>query len=679
MCLSCDAGLFLTPTGGCSAACPAKMYGDAPSASCQPCDPGCAECLGPGDDECTACIGGLEAIPAATAPHACVSPCPSGEFRQPGTTACQPCDGACAECTGPTDQDCWRCEGTHLQEGECVQECAPKHVPQGGRCLPCHLSCDACSGTRSTQCTGACPPGLVALPQEGGLMSCVANCPIGYTRSSTECVKCAAHCASCPGSANACGQCERGWFLNDAQEQVCLACPKHCEACAPGGGMPACTILPDGALSCPTVPSCLRCEAPYLLLENGTSCVPACPAGFFDDHEPAVPVCGPCHSSCATCMGPGKTDCLTNSPEALRRMRLALGLGLGFGVLLLLLALVLVLLVYRRRAASKDPDTPDEDATVLNTIVELSLPGSIQVCLASDFAPLDAPLGAGGQASVFAARAVGAGISARLGCPDTVAIKQLKASTLTASRAALFQNEVALMWLLRQQPNIVHIYGYSDRPPAIVMERFDADLAGLLHSEVELSLHARLDLATQWATGLEAMHAAGIAHGDLKPGNVFVTQTAGSWYAALGDLGTSRSLQADRATALVATAPELNALSARYAAPEVLEAFHRRRPLPREALPPADIYAAAILLWECLARSVPWQGCSFRDIADQVAAGRRPDVELATGPVAQASPALAQTLAGTLPLLWGSDTGARPLAAALRHTVAALRAMLPSQ
>ncbi|KCV67473.1 TKL protein kinase [Fonticula alba] len=304
-------------------------------------------------------------------------------------------------------------------------------------------------------------------------------------------------------------------------------------------------------------------------------------------------------------------------------------------------------------------------------------PWECQVCLTADFAPIDGPLGSGGQARVFAARAIGTGVSTRLGCPDTVAIKQLKADSLTPLQVALFQNEIALMWLLRDQPHIVRIYGFCDQPAAIIMERFDTDLAGLLHSAVDLPLRTRLHLANQWATGLEAMHAQGIAHCDLKPGNVLVSRSAGGWRAALADLGTSRNLRTDRASALLVTVPQLNALSSRYAAPEVLDAFHRRRAMDADLYLPADVYSAAVLLWECLARAAPWQGHSFAQITEHVQAGQRPDDRLATGPVADTAPDLAHTLAHTLGLLWAPDPAARPPVASLRHTVATLAVMLP--
>ncbi|KCV67427.1 serine/threonine protein kinase [Fonticula alba] len=234
--------------------------------------------------------------------------------------------------------------------------------------------------------------------------------------------------------------------------------------------------------------------------------------------------------------------------------------------------------------------------------------------------------------------------------------------------------------LLRDHAHIVRIYGYGDQPPAMVMERPQADLGTLLQSDIALSLHTRLDVCQQWASGLEAMHANGVAHCDLKPANVLVSQSpdGASWRVALGDLGTSRNLNPDRASALVAGAPELNAMTARYAAPEVIAAFRRKRPLDTGALLPAGVYSAALLLWECLSRTAPWQGCSFEQITESVVRGDRPDVQAAAAPIAQASAPLAQTLLDVLPRLWCPEPRGRPPAASLRQQVATLAAMLPA-
>ncbi|KCV67472.1 hypothetical protein H696_06113 [Fonticula alba] len=634
MCLSCREGLFLSPAGSCSATCPSKMYPDAPSRTCQSCDPTCAECRGPAGHQCTSCIAGLEPLPAAGSPHACLSPCPDGEFRPPGSPACQPCHTACAQCNGPTDRDCWRCQDTHLQEGQCVQQCAPKHVPQAGQCMPCHASCGSCSGTRSLDCTGACPDGLLATRQTPTTMLCRDTCPENHTPIGLDCLKCMDNCVRCSRGPDICDQCARNWLLSHGQcvatcretafsvgtscvvchescascfgpgpdqcltcparapllheyrclagcpagtyqhaetcmpcspacatchgpaahqctscpgaqvlagdgacidacpdgqyahttddhgrlcrscsthcrqchgpadhqctacpgdgllqagrcvascspghfacpgpartcepcpagcaacqhhhtpgpapceawctacqpgrllspltgacgqacpagevappatapdaarcrpcaaacatchghaarctacahatdwllpetgscspgcpspgytpspvDRACLPCPEHCEDCAAGPDTRPCATLPDGALSCPAAGSCLRCEAPYVLLDQA-ACVPTCPAGFFHHHEAPVPACARCHPDCATCIGPESRDCIVDNAPAARRLYLALGLGLGLGFLLLCLLVAVAPKTpyarpHRRRAAPR--------------------------------------------------------------------------------------------------------------------------------------------------------------------------------------------------------------------------------------------------------------------------------------------------------------------------------------
>lgn len=48
--------------------------------------------------------------------------------------------------------------------------------------------------------------------------------------------------------------------------------------------------------------------------------------------------------------------------------------------------------------------------------------------------------------------------------------------------------------------------------------------------------------------------------------------------------------------------------------------------------PPVDVYAYAIILWEMLAREVPWlkilkeEDCSPEDLRELILEGRRPDI-----------------------------------------------------
>ncbi|KCV67548.1 serine/threonine protein kinase [Fonticula alba] len=708
-CDSCaDAAPFLLD-GVCHRACPAATYPDA--RQCIPCHRTCAECTGPWANACTACpadrVLGLDG--------SCLTRCPGGQHPEPGPaggSACRACSPACRLCDGPTAGHCTACaDGRLLEDGHCVDACSGGAFlcPPTEQCLPCPSDCAACTraDTYDMACVGrctACAAGMLLSPSAG---RCLEACPPGEVlRPGTDteparCQPCAPACGTChrrPDWCTACAgsgrwllstagqcvpECPAAGFAASPAEPVCLPCVAGCRACQPAGRLPVCAMQPDGSLDCPRVATCQLCE-PGLLLLQGASCVSDCPAGHFADWDGSPPACAACSPGCWACTGPEKTDCLRRVSSAASR-RIAFGLGIGLGLLLLLLLLLLVAwLVRRLRQAAKPPagaGDPDHDSTVLNTILELSLPGAIQVSLAADFLALDgAALGAGTQASVFAARAIGAGVSTRLGCPDIVAIKQLKGNKLTPLQVTLLQNEIALMWLLRDCAHIVRIYGYSDQPPAIVMECFQSDLATLLRSDIALPLSTLLSLAQQWTSGLEAMHDRGIAHCDLKPANVLVSPAHGqSWQVALGDLGTARNLSAARASALVNEAPVLNALTARYAAPEVLAAFHRARPLDMDLYLPADVYAAAMMLWETLTRVAPWQGLSFQDITARVHAGQRPDLALATAAIAQANPGLGQNTADILQRMWAADAHARPSAAGVRQVVATLAVMLPGQ
>ncbi|KCV69784.1 hypothetical protein H696_03229 [Fonticula alba] len=296
-CLACEPGLFLDSRGACVSACPAGTFAD--TESCQPCDLSCATCVGGGADQCASCAAGLDFVPAGGSAGTCVSGCPEGQYRDRVSGDCFPCDTACATCNGPSDKDCWRCASGVLQDGDCVQHCAAKHVALAGRCLPCHVSCDQCAGTRSTECLPDCPGDLLALPAGASPMRCVPACPVGYNASGAGCSPCGEHCASCPEQAPTCALCDRGWLL--ASPDCVAECPA---GSSPLGGL--CSTCHGSCATCygPGPDQCLACGpgTPFLV---GGRCHAGCPAGTFQDGH----ACQPCNSTCAACAGPSTSDC----------------------------------------------------------------------------------------------------------------------------------------------------------------------------------------------------------------------------------------------------------------------------------------------------------------------------------------------------------------------------------
>jgi serine/threonine-protein kinase len=104
------------------------------------------------------------------------------------------------------------------------------------------------------------------------------------------------------------------------------------------------------------------------------------------------------------------------------------------------------------------------------------------------------------------------------------------------------------------------------------------------------TLSVAVDIALAVAEGLEEAHRAGIAHGDLRPHNIIVSQEG---LIKVTDFGL---LPALRASPMAQTAWLTRA--APYLPPEVSEGWH--------VTPSADVYALGVILFEMLTGGVPF-------------------------------------------------------------------------
>jgi serine/threonine-protein kinase len=87
-----------------------------------------------------------------------------------------------------------------------------------------------------------------------------------------------------------------------------------------------------------------------------------------------------------------------------------------------------------------------------------------------------------------------------------------------------------------------HDYGVHERVPFIVMELLDGeDLQQRLDRQVRLPVLSCVEILEQALRGLGAIHATGVIHRDLKPGNVFLARVAGAEVVKLFDFGVARS------------------------------------------------------------------------------------------------------------------------------------------
>lgn len=132
-----------------------------------------------------------------------------------------------------------------------------------------------------------------------------------------------------------------------------------------------------------------------------------------------------------------------------------------------------------------------------------------------------AVIGTGGWSRVYHAKQHSTG--------RDVAVKVLHSHLLfDAESAARFEREAESGASLHH-PNICEIFDYNrleSGQPFIVMERLNgASLAGLLRAKERLPLSEALPMFRMCCEGLLAAHGINIVHRDIKPGNIFITDT----------------------------------------------------------------------------------------------------------------------------------------------------------
>jgi YVTN family beta-propeller protein len=148
-------------------------------------------------------------------------------------------------------------------------------------------------------------------------------------------------------------------------------------------------------------------------------------------------------------------------------------------------------------------------------------------------------------------------------------------------------------------PNVVPIYeaGEADGRLFIAMRYVEGtDLKSLLRREGALEPARALAVAAQVADALDAAHALGLVHRDVKPSNVLLDQQGGREHVYLADFGLTQSVS-DRGPSdgqLLGTAD--------YVAPEQIRGD--------EVDGRGDVYALGCLLFEALTGSVPYSGQS---------------------------------------------------------------------
>src|SRR5215831_4857305 len=145
-------------------------------------------------------------------------------------------------------------------------------------------------------------------------------------------------------------------------------------------------------------------------------------------------------------------------------------------------------------------------------------------------------------------------------------------------------------------PGIAQVYDYGEddaaASPYLVMELVDGpSLARVLAAGPLTPAHA-MDVLAQAAAGLQAAHAAGLVHRDIKPGNLLAGPSGQVKITDFGIAHAAWSAPITQTGALVGTPA--------YLAPE--------RITGGSATPASDLYSLGVVGYQCLTGTVPFEG-----------------------------------------------------------------------
>jgi streptogramin lyase len=199
---------------------------------------------------------------------------------------------------------------------------------------------------------------------------------------------------------------------------------------------------------------------------------------------------------------------------------------------------------------------------------------------------LERLVGRGGMGDVYLARDL------RLERPVALKILAPRLSGDPAFRERMLRESRLAAAL--DHPNVVPIYeaGESEGRLFLAMRYVDGDLRHLLREEHALAPARAVAIVTQIAAALDAAHARGLVHRDVKPSNVLLDRQDGREHAYLADFGLVQSAS-DRGPT---DGQSLGTVD--YAAPEQIRGEHVDGR--------ADVYALGCLLYESLTGEVPF-------------------------------------------------------------------------
>ena len=196
-------------------------------------------------------------------------------------------------------------------------------------------------------------------------------------------------------------------------------------------------------------------------------------------------------------------------------------------------------------------------------------------------------------------------VDVNLRCPVT--LKVIGQRYLGDESARLrFLREARAAASLRH-PNVASVLhlGATGQNYFYAMEFVEGEtLQELITRSGRLEAKSALEIVTQVAAGLTAIHKQKLVHRDIKPSNIMVSlEEGGAVTAKIIDLGLAKSLDEPGAQTAIST-PGAFAGTPEFASPE------QSAGVPVDIR--SDLYSLGVTLWEMLTGSTPFRGTPVR-------------------------------------------------------------------
>jgi serine/threonine protein kinase/DNA-directed RNA polymerase specialized sigma24 family protein/predicted ATPase len=188
-----------------------------------------------------------------------------------------------------------------------------------------------------------------------------------------------------------------------------------------------------------------------------------------------------------------------------------------------------------------------------------------------------------------------------LHCPVTLKVISEKYLGEESARLRFFREARAAASI--RHPNVASVFhlGRSGQDHFYAMEFVEGEtLENLIKRSGRLEVNLALEIVTQTAAGLAAVHKRNLVHRDIKPSNIMVSAEEGSSVTAkIIDLGLAKPAPDAPAAAAIST-PGAFAGTPEFASPEQFAGI--------QVDIRSDLYSLGVTLWEMVTGQAPFQG-----------------------------------------------------------------------